>query len=69
MLIPLTRIQKLIGERMLTSKLSKPCCYLETKTDVTELMAIRPKLRKSLGIKKASPANYQVSGQTSHTEP
>ncbi len=56
--IPLTRIQKLVGERMLTSKLSKPCCYLETKTDVTELMAIRPKLRKSLGVKITTNTFY-----------
>ncbi len=56
--IPLTRIQKLIGKRMLTSKLSKPCCYMETKTDVTELMAIRPRLRKSLGIKITTNTFY-----------
>ena len=56
--IPLTRIQKLIGMRMLTSKQSKPCCYMETKTDVTELMAIRPRLRKSLGVKITTNTFY-----------
>ena len=56
--IPLTRIQKLIGERMLKSKLSKPCFYLGSKADVTELMAIRPKLRKSLGVKITTNAFY-----------
>lgn len=56
--VPLTRIQKLIGERMSLSKMSKPCCYLETKTDVTELMAIRPKLRKSLGVKITTNTFY-----------
>jgi pyruvate dehydrogenase E2 component (dihydrolipoamide acetyltransferase) len=56
--IPLTRIQKLTGERMLESKLSKACFYVELKTDVTELMAIRPRLRKSLGVKITTNAFY-----------
>lgn len=56
--IPLTRIQKLIGKRMLTSKQSKPCCYMEIKTDVTELMAIRPRLRKTLGVKITTNTFY-----------
>jgi pyruvate dehydrogenase E2 component (dihydrolipoamide acetyltransferase) len=56
--IPLTRIQKLIGERMLKSKLSKPCFYIESKADITELMAVRPKLRKSLGVKITTNAFY-----------
>ena len=56
--IPLTRIQKLIGERMLKSKLSKPCFYIESKADITELMATRPKLRKSLGVKITTNAFY-----------
>jgi len=56
--IPLTRIQKLIGERMLRSKLSKPCFYVGSKADITDLMAIRPKLRKSLGVKITTNAFY-----------
>ena len=56
--IRLTRIQKLIGDRMLKSKLSKPCFYIGSKADVTELMAIRPKLRKSLGVKITTNAFY-----------
>ncbi len=56
--IPLTRIQKLIGERMLKSKLSKPCFYIESKVDVTELMSLRPKLSKSLGVKITSNAFF-----------
>jgi len=56
--IPLTRIQKLIGERMLKSKQSKPCFYIELKADVTELMALRPVLRKSLGVKITTNAFY-----------
>jgi len=58
MLVPLTRIQKLIGRRMLKSKQSKPCFYLEAKADVTELMALRPKLRKSFGIRITTNAFY-----------
>ena len=50
-LIGLTKIQKLIGKRMLASKQSKPCFYIKAKADVTELMAIRPKLRKKFGVK------------------
>lgn len=56
--IPLTRIQKLIGRRMLHSKLTKPCFYLESKADLTELMAIRPRLRKSLGVRVTTNAFY-----------
>ena len=56
--IPLTRIQKLIGERMLKSKLSKPCFYIKSKANVTELMGLRPKLKKLLGVKITSIAFY-----------
>jgi pyruvate dehydrogenase E2 component (dihydrolipoamide acetyltransferase) len=43
---------------MLESKLAKPCFYIESKADVTELMAIRPRLRKSLGVKITTNAFY-----------
>jgi pyruvate dehydrogenase E2 component (dihydrolipoamide acetyltransferase) len=52
--IPLTRIQKLIGQRMLESKLSKSCFSIESKADVTEMMALRPRLGKSLGVRVTS---------------
>jgi len=55
---PLTRIQKLIGERMLKSKRDKPCFSLESKVDVTELMNLRHKLSKSSGIKITTNAFY-----------
>ena len=54
----MTRIQKLIGRRMLQSKRTKPCFYIEAKADVTELMAARPKLRKSLGVRITTNAFY-----------
>ena len=56
--IRLTRIQKLIGKRMLKSKQSKPCYYIESKADVTDLMKLRPALRKSLGVKITTNAFY-----------
>jgi len=56
--IPLTRIQKLIGARMMASKSSKPCFYLRVKADVTELMSMRPGLRKQLGVKITTNAFY-----------
>jgi pyruvate dehydrogenase E2 component (dihydrolipoamide acetyltransferase) len=43
---------------MLQSKLSKPCFYIELKADVTELMGLRQKLRKSLGVKITTDAFY-----------
>ena len=51
---PLTRIQRLIGDRMLKSKLTKPCFYIKAKADMTELMGLRRKLGKSLGVKITS---------------
>jgi pyruvate dehydrogenase E2 component (dihydrolipoamide acetyltransferase) len=58
MLIPLTRIQKLIAQRMSDSKHNKPSFYMQSKADMTDLMAIRPKLRKSLGIKITTNTFY-----------
>ncbi len=56
--IPATHIQKLIAQRMLASKTEKPCFYLEVKIDVTELLALRPVLRKSLKVKVTTNAFY-----------
>lgn len=55
-LFPLTRIQKLISERMLKSKQTKPCFYIKSKADVTELMAVRANLSKASGVKITSNA-------------
>ncbi len=43
---------------MSKAKQSKPCFYIELKADVTELMALRPTLRKSLGVKITTNAFY-----------
>ena len=56
--IPLTRIQKLIGARMQASKAAKPCFYLRAKADVTELVRMRPGLRKQFGVKITTNAFY-----------
>jgi len=56
--LPLSRIQKLIGLRMSQSKREKPSFYIEAKADVTELLLLRPKLRKSLGTKITTNSFY-----------
>lgn len=56
--VHLTRIQELIGRRMLQSKRTKPCFYLTATADITKLMSLRPKLRKSFGIKITTNTFY-----------
>ena len=56
--IPLTGIQRLIGRRMLQSKLTKPCFYIELQADVTELMGLRRRLNKKLGVKITTNSLY-----------
>jgi pyruvate dehydrogenase E2 component (dihydrolipoamide acetyltransferase) len=56
--VPLSRIQRLIAARMLAAKQSKPCFYLETRADITELMNMRHALSKSLGVKITSNAFF-----------
>ena len=56
--IPLTHIQKLIADRMLKSKQTKPCFYMEISADMTDLLNLRPMLRKSLGFKITTNAFY-----------
>ncbi len=56
--MPLSRIQRLIGQRMLSSKQNKPCFYLALRADVTDLMASRHTLSKNLGVKVTSNAFF-----------
>jgi pyruvate dehydrogenase E2 component (dihydrolipoamide acetyltransferase) len=56
--VPLSRIQRLIARRMLEAKRTKPCFYLEAKADVMELMGMRHKLSKALGVKITSNAFF-----------
>lgn len=58
MQIALTRIQKLIAQRMLYSKSNKPSFYLQCKADMTALLAKRPVLRKLWGVKITTNAFY-----------
>lgn len=54
--IPASHIQRLIAGRMLAAKRYKPCFYLETTADVTELMSMRHNLSRALGVKVTSQA-------------
>jgi pyruvate dehydrogenase E2 component (dihydrolipoamide acetyltransferase) len=56
--ISLSRIQRLIGQRMLESKRTKPCYYIGIEADTTELMDSRQELKKHLGVKITSNAFY-----------
>ena len=56
--VPLTHIQKIIGKRMLLSKQTKPCFYLKSKAGIPELIALRPTLRKTIGVKITTNAFY-----------
>jgi pyruvate dehydrogenase E2 component (dihydrolipoamide acetyltransferase) len=56
--IPLTRIQKLIAKRMLMSKQTKPCFYISLKADITDLMELRHKLKKSIGYRVTTNAFF-----------
>ncbi|MHC4325791.1 MAG: 2-oxo acid dehydrogenase subunit E2 [Planctomycetota bacterium] len=49
--VPLTRIQKLIGKYMLQSKCQGPCCYLEARADMTDLVAMRRPYCKRAGVR------------------
>lgn len=49
--IPLNRLQKITGQRMLQSKREIPCFYLKANADVTELVEFREKLNKSGNVK------------------
>jgi pyruvate dehydrogenase E2 component (dihydrolipoamide acetyltransferase) len=49
--IPLTRIQKLISERMLESKQTQPCFYMTAKADVGQIGEIRRPLSKETGVR------------------
>ncbi len=51
--LPLNRIQKITGQKMLQSKREIPCFYLSVKTDVTDLVELRAKLNKTSDIKVA----------------
>jgi pyruvate dehydrogenase E2 component (dihydrolipoamide acetyltransferase) len=45
--IPVNRLQKITGERMVQSKREIPCFYLSMKVDMTDLVEYREQLKKS----------------------
>lgn len=49
--IPLTKMQKLIGQRMTSSKQNIPCFYLNTIADVTRLIEYRSNLNAQSPVK------------------
>jgi len=49
--IPLTRIQKLIGNRMLESKQTQPCFYMTATADVGKIAEMRRPMSKQLGVR------------------
>jgi len=51
--LPLNRIQKITGQKMLQSKHEIPCFYLSVKADVTDLVQLRAKLNKASDVKVA----------------
>jgi pyruvate dehydrogenase E2 component (dihydrolipoamide acetyltransferase) len=56
--IPLSGIQTLIARRMLISKQTKPCFYIQLRADISELMDIRHQLKKTTGVKITTNAFY-----------
>ena len=49
--IPLNRLQKITGQRMLKSKQEIPCFYLTVKVDTTDLVEYRTKFNNKSGAK------------------
>lgn len=56
--IRLTRIQKIIAGRMLESKQTKPCFYIELKADESEMLDMRHKIKRATKIKVTTNAFY-----------
>jgi len=52
-IVPLTPMRRVIAQRMLESKQTIPCYYLEMDADVTDLVALRTKLNAEGGLKVA----------------
>ncbi|MEN8127728.1 MAG: 2-oxo acid dehydrogenase subunit E2 [Planctomycetota bacterium] len=49
--LPLTRIQKLIGNYMHQSKRDKACAYLRVRVDLTDLVAMRKKYCRRVNVR------------------
>jgi pyruvate dehydrogenase E2 component (dihydrolipoamide acetyltransferase) len=51
--VPLNRLQKITGQRMVQSKHEIPCFYLSVKADVTDLVKFRNRLNRTGDVKVA----------------
>jgi len=51
MSVPVTRLQKIVAEKMVRSKSENPCFYLAVKVDITELVDFRENLARDHNIK------------------
>ena len=49
--IPLTRLQKVVAEKMVYSKQNIPCFYLNVRVDMTRVIALRSQLNESQDMK------------------
>ncbi|MCK4959209.1 MAG: 2-oxo acid dehydrogenase subunit E2, partial [Planctomycetes bacterium] len=49
--VSVSRLQKIVGERMVQSKREIPCFYLTVRADVTKLVELRTKMNKAGGEK------------------
>ena len=49
--IPVNRLQRITGQKMLQSKREKPCFYLTVKADVTDIVELRNKLNQTGEVK------------------
>ncbi len=51
--VPINRLQRITGERMLKSKQEIPCFYLTVRVDMTDLVAARAKMNETGAVKVA----------------
>ena len=51
-IVPLSPMRRIIAERMLLSKQTIPCYYLEMDADVTDLVCLRNKMNARAGVRK-----------------
>jgi pyruvate dehydrogenase E2 component (dihydrolipoamide acetyltransferase) len=49
--VPLSRLQKITGQRMVQSKREIPCFYLNVKADVTDLVELRARMNEKWDVK------------------
>jgi pyruvate dehydrogenase E2 component (dihydrolipoamide acetyltransferase) len=53
-IVPLSAMRRIVGERMLLSKQTIPCYYLEMDADVSDLVCLRNKMNARAGVQKVT---------------